>query len=74
MIDARRKAIREILLIRVKFGFEEKSYDTLTLLAKEQKVSTAEIVRRALSLYSSCVRELKVKKQIVVSQESLNYD
>lgn len=43
--------VKESYLIRVKFGFHEETYDKLLLLSNEQKVSSAEIVRRALSLY-----------------------
>lgn len=75
LIHARRIAIdeyvKESYLIRVKFGFHEATYDRLLLLANEHKVSSAEIVRRALQLYDSCNRELKSKDKLIVTKEHL---
>ncbi len=76
LIHARRVAIdeyvKESYLIRVKFGFHEDTYDTVTLLAAEQKVSTAEIVRRALSLYNSLHKRLKTHDHVIVNRDHLS--
>ena len=58
-------------MLRVKFSFAESSHDTLYKLAIEKGVTAAEIVRRALSLYDSCNRELKSKDKLIITKEYL---
>lgn len=64
-------AIKESYLIRVKFGFHEETYEAIGRLAAAEGVREAEIVRRALQLYVSCYKELKLKDNVIVTKDHL---
>ncbi len=58
-------------MIRVKFSFEEESYDKILQLGAQEGVSTGEIVRRALSLYVNVRKELVKEERVTITRTNM---
>ncbi len=71
MIDARVKAVERYNMLRVKFNFDEESYDKILQLGAQEGVSTGEIVRRALSLYVNMRNALRAEERITVTRKNM---